>query len=152
MRFLRHKLSIKNMSPWGHNWAIRCLWPRHNYTLWSNVVVFQCCFPGSEEGAEQAREAVLKETGKVTDIVSSLGFSWWQGGPPHTQSLKDLHWVSNTGSTVGCSDYIVSLMIPIHNQSNISQLRMTHFHDFLADIGPVRNCFFLNFDDFISLK
>lgn len=31
--------------------------------------------------------------GKVTDVVSSLGFSWWQGGPPHTQSLKDLHWV-----------------------------------------------------------
>lgn len=50
--------------------------------------------PGSEEGAEQAKEAMLKEVGKVTDVVSSLGFSWWQGGPPHTQSLKDLHWVS----------------------------------------------------------
>lgn len=51
---------------------------------------------GSEEGAEQAKEAVLKETGKVTDVVSSLGFSWWQGGPPHTQTLKDLHWVIET--------------------------------------------------------
>lgn len=30
----------------------------------------------------------------MTDIVSSLGFSWWQGGPPHTQTLKDLNWVS----------------------------------------------------------
>lgn len=40
------------------------------------------------------KQALLKEVGKVTDIVSSLGFSWWQGGPPHTQSLKDLHWVS----------------------------------------------------------
>lgn len=49
---------------------------------------------GSEEGAEQAKQALLKAVGKVTDIVSSLGFSWWQGGPPHTQSLKDLHWVS----------------------------------------------------------
>lgn len=26
-------------------------------------------------------------------MVSSLGFSWWQEGPPHTQSLKDLHLV-----------------------------------------------------------
>ncbi|KAM4573673.1 uncharacterized protein PAE49_008430 [Odontesthes bonariensis] len=51
---------------------------------------------GSEEGAEQAKQALLKEIGKVTDIVSSLGFSWWQGGPPHTQSLKDLHWVIET--------------------------------------------------------
>ncbi|XP_029289040.1 uncharacterized protein LOC115009290 [Cottoperca gobio] len=51
---------------------------------------------GSEEGAEQAKQALLKAVGKVTDIVSSLGFSWWQGGPPHTQSLKDLHWVVET--------------------------------------------------------
>uniref|UniRef100_A0A3Q4GEZ1 Uncharacterized protein n=1 Tax=Neolamprologus brichardi TaxID=32507 RepID=A0A3Q4GEZ1_NEOBR len=51
---------------------------------------------GSEEEAEQAKQALLKEVGKVTDIVSSLGFSWWQGGPPHTQSLKDLHWVIET--------------------------------------------------------
>lgn len=49
---------------------------------------------GTEEGAEEAKQALLKAVGKVTDIVSSLGFSWWQGGPPHTQSLKDLHWVS----------------------------------------------------------
>uniref|UniRef100_A0A8C2WPS3 Peroxisomal trans-2-enoyl-CoA reductase n=1 Tax=Cyclopterus lumpus TaxID=8103 RepID=A0A8C2WPS3_CYCLU len=51
---------------------------------------------GSEEGAEQAKQALLKAVGKVTDIVSSLGFSWWQGGPPHTQSLKDLDWVIET--------------------------------------------------------
>uniref|UniRef100_A0AAQ4QX39 NAD(P)-binding domain-containing protein n=1 Tax=Gasterosteus aculeatus aculeatus TaxID=481459 RepID=A0AAQ4QX39_GASAC len=51
---------------------------------------------GSEEGAEQAKQDLLKAVGKVTDIVSSLGFSWWQGGPPHTQSLKDLHWVMET--------------------------------------------------------
>ncbi|KAM8750593.1 uncharacterized protein AB9X84_012426 [Acanthopagrus schlegelii] len=51
---------------------------------------------GSEEGAEQAKQALLKVVGKVTDIVSSLGFSWWQGGPPHTQTLKDLHWVIET--------------------------------------------------------
>ncbi|KAE8295808.1 hypothetical protein D5F01_LYC04541 [Larimichthys crocea] len=51
---------------------------------------------GSEEGAEEAKQALLKEVGKVTDIVSSLGFSWWQGGPPHTQSLKDLNWVTET--------------------------------------------------------
>lgn len=49
---------------------------------------------GSEEGAEKVKQTLLKEVGKVTDIVSSLGFSWWQGGPPHTQTLKDLHWVS----------------------------------------------------------
>lgn len=51
---------------------------------------------GSEEGAEQAKQALLKAVGKVTDIVSSLGFSWWQGGPPHTQSLKELDWVSRS--------------------------------------------------------
>ncbi|XP_024137911.1 uncharacterized protein si:dkey-238o13.4 isoform X2 [Oryzias melastigma] len=51
---------------------------------------------GTEEGAEQAKQALLKEVGKVTDVVSSLGFSWWQGGPPHTQTLKDLQWVMET--------------------------------------------------------
>ncbi|KAG9352640.1 hypothetical protein JZ751_021054 [Albula glossodonta] len=51
---------------------------------------------GSEEGAEEAKQAVLKAVGKVTDIVSSLGFSWWQGGPPHTQTVKELHWVLET--------------------------------------------------------
>ncbi|KAK5612444.1 hypothetical protein CRENBAI_020634 [Crenichthys baileyi] len=51
---------------------------------------------GSEDGAEQAKQVLLKQVGKVTDIVSSLGFSWWQGGPPHTQSLKDLQWVIET--------------------------------------------------------
>jgi len=51
------------------------------------------CVLGSEGGAETVKQALLKAVGKVTDVVSSLGFSWWQGGPPHTQSLKDLHWV-----------------------------------------------------------
>lgn len=51
---------------------------------------------GSEEGVEEVKQALLKCVGKVTDIVSSLGFSWWQGGPPHTQSQKELHWVLET--------------------------------------------------------
>ncbi|KAJ8281231.1 hypothetical protein GJAV_G00065080 [Gymnothorax javanicus] len=51
---------------------------------------------GSEEGAEEAKLALLKAVGKVTDVVSSLGFSWWQGGPPHTQTVKELHWVLET--------------------------------------------------------
>ncbi|XP_069755617.1 uncharacterized protein [Narcine bancroftii] len=51
---------------------------------------------GSEEGAEAAKNAVLKAVGKVTDVVSSLGFSWWQGGPPHTQTLEELNRVLNT--------------------------------------------------------
>uniref|UniRef100_A0A8C8S178 NmrA-like domain-containing protein n=1 Tax=Pelusios castaneus TaxID=367368 RepID=A0A8C8S178_9SAUR len=37
---------------------------------------------GSEEGAEAAKGALLQSVGKVTDVVSALGFSWWQGGPP----------------------------------------------------------------------
>ncbi|KAH0619707.1 hypothetical protein JD844_000645 [Phrynosoma platyrhinos] len=49
---------------------------------------------GSEEGAEDAKGALLKDVGTVTDVVSSLGFSWWQGGPPLSQSLKELHRVS----------------------------------------------------------
>uniref|UniRef100_A0A4W5MDP9 Si:dkey-238o13.4 n=1 Tax=Hucho hucho TaxID=62062 RepID=A0A4W5MDP9_9TELE len=53
-------------------------------------------FLGSEEGAEVVKQALLKSVGKVTDIVSSLGFSWWQGGPPHNQTLKELHWVIET--------------------------------------------------------
>ncbi|XP_019720841.1 uncharacterized protein LOC109513070 [Hippocampus comes] len=48
---------------------------------------------GSEVGVEQAKQDLLKKVGKITDVISSLGFSWWQGGPPHTQTLKDLHWV-----------------------------------------------------------
>ncbi|XP_066570005.1 17-beta-hydroxysteroid dehydrogenase 14 [Amia ocellicauda] len=51
---------------------------------------------GTEEGAEIAKNNLLKSVGKVTDVVSSLGFSWWQGGPPHTQSLKELHRVLET--------------------------------------------------------
>jgi len=46
------------------------------------------------EGVEEVKQALLKSVGKITDVVSSLGFSWWQGGPPHTQPLKELQWVS----------------------------------------------------------
>ncbi|XP_068168443.1 peroxisomal trans-2-enoyl-CoA reductase [Antennarius striatus] len=51
---------------------------------------------GSEEGVERVKQELLEAVGKVTDVVSSLGFSWWQGGPPHTQPLKELHWVMET--------------------------------------------------------
>ncbi|XP_063053745.1 uncharacterized protein si:dkey-238o13.4 [Engraulis encrasicolus] len=51
---------------------------------------------GTEEGAEEAKAALLKLVGKVTDVVTSLGFSWWQGGPPHTQTVKELNWVIET--------------------------------------------------------
>ncbi|XP_022078158.1 uncharacterized protein si:dkey-238o13.4 [Acanthochromis polyacanthus] len=51
---------------------------------------------GLEDEVEQVKQQLLKQVGKVTDVVSSLGFSWWQGGPPHTQTLKDLHWVIET--------------------------------------------------------
>lgn len=60
----------------------------HLYTLVGDV--------GTEEGAEAAKTSLLKSVGKVTDVVSSLGFSWWQGGPPHTQTLKELHQVLET--------------------------------------------------------
>lgn len=50
--------------------------------------------PGSEEEAEEVKQTLLKSVGKITDVVSSLGFSWWQEGPPHIQPLKELHWVS----------------------------------------------------------
>lgn len=48
---------------------------------------------GSEEGVEEVKQALVKSVGKITDVVSSLGFSWWQGGPPHTQPVKELQWV-----------------------------------------------------------
>ncbi|KAJ7312174.1 hypothetical protein JRQ81_006526 [Phrynocephalus forsythii] len=51
---------------------------------------------GSEDGAEAAKGALLKEVGEVTDVVSCLGFSWWQGGPPLAQSLAELHRVLDT--------------------------------------------------------
>ncbi|MEE6519847.1 hypothetical protein FKM82_017611 [Ascaphus truei] len=51
---------------------------------------------GSEEGAKEAATALLSRVGKVTDVVSSLGFSWWQGGPPHTQTLQELQKVLET--------------------------------------------------------
>ncbi|XP_063802314.1 uncharacterized protein LOC134970249 [Pseudophryne corroboree] len=51
---------------------------------------------GSEEGAQKAAAALVSRVGKVTDVVSSLGFSWWQGGPPHMQSLQELQRVLET--------------------------------------------------------
>ncbi|XP_075045167.1 uncharacterized protein LOC142104413 [Mixophyes fleayi] len=51
---------------------------------------------GSEDGAQQAAADLISRVGKVTDVVSSLGFSWWQGGPPHTQSLQELQKVLET--------------------------------------------------------
>ncbi|XP_043937797.1 uncharacterized protein LOC122810303 [Protopterus annectens] len=51
---------------------------------------------GTEDGAEAAKKAVLNKVGTVTDVVSSLGFSWWQGGPLHTQTLKELLRVLET--------------------------------------------------------
>ncbi|KAA0715098.1 hypothetical protein E1301_Tti008851 [Triplophysa tibetana] len=51
---------------------------------------------GSEEAVEDVKQALLRSVGKITDVVSSLGFSWWQGGPPHTQPLKELQWVIET--------------------------------------------------------
>ncbi|OCT57366.1 uncharacterized protein LOC108704828 [Xenopus laevis] len=58
------------------------------YTLLGDV--------GSEEGAQEAAATLLSRVGKVTDVVSSLGFSWWQGGPPHMQSLQELQKVLET--------------------------------------------------------
>ncbi|PWA22140.1 hypothetical protein CCH79_00020162 [Gambusia affinis] len=67
---------------------------------------------GSEDGAQQAKQQLLQHVGKVTDVVSALGFSWWQGGPPHTQTLQDLHWVST--HTPSCSfPSLMSLMSPL---------------------------------------
>ncbi|XP_078526215.1 uncharacterized protein LOC144798950 [Lissotriton helveticus] len=51
---------------------------------------------GTEEGAEAAKASLLKSVGKITDVVSSLGFSWWQGGPPHMQTLSELNRVLDT--------------------------------------------------------
>ncbi|XP_027701807.1 uncharacterized protein LOC114031004 isoform X2 [Vombatus ursinus] len=51
---------------------------------------------GTEDGAEAAKASLLEGGRKVTDVVSSLGFSWWQGGAPHTQSLQELQWVLET--------------------------------------------------------
>ncbi|TSK38481.1 Peroxisomal trans-2-enoyl-CoA reductase [Bagarius yarrelli] len=51
---------------------------------------------GSEEEAENVKQTLLNSVGKITDVVSSLGFSWWQRGPPHTQPLKELLWVIET--------------------------------------------------------
>ncbi|XP_028930500.1 uncharacterized protein LOC100681638 [Ornithorhynchus anatinus] len=51
---------------------------------------------GTEDGAEQAKAELLKGGRKVTDVVSSLGLSWWQGGPPHMQTLQELQKVLET--------------------------------------------------------
>ncbi|KAE8608478.1 hypothetical protein XENTR_v10011514 [Xenopus tropicalis] len=58
------------------------------YTLLGDV--------GSEQGAQEAAATLQSRIGKVTDVVSSLGFSWWQGGPPHMQSLQELQKVLET--------------------------------------------------------
>ncbi len=60
--------------------------------LW--LMKYSANLSGSEEGVEEVKQALLKSVGKITDVVSSLGFSWWQGGPPHIQPLKELQWVS----------------------------------------------------------
>ncbi|XP_068117593.1 uncharacterized protein [Hyperolius riggenbachi] len=51
---------------------------------------------GTEEGAQTAADSLVSRVGNVTDVVSSLGFSWWQGGPPHTQTLQELQRVLDT--------------------------------------------------------
>ncbi|KAJ8252196.1 hypothetical protein COCON_G00215080 [Conger conger] len=51
---------------------------------------------GSEEDVERVKQATVAAAGKLTDVVSSLGFSWWQGGLPHTQTLKELQSVVDT--------------------------------------------------------
>uniref|UniRef100_A0A3B1IK90 Si:dkey-238o13.4 n=1 Tax=Astyanax mexicanus TaxID=7994 RepID=A0A3B1IK90_ASTMX len=67
-----------------------------NLNLFKLHCICVCVSAGSEEGAEEVKQALLRSVGKITDVVSSLGFSWWQGGPPHTQSVKELHWVIET--------------------------------------------------------
>ncbi|XP_061404447.1 uncharacterized protein LOC133340320 [Lethenteron reissneri] len=48
---------------------------------------------GSERGAEKARTALLAAAPVITDIVSCLGFSWWQGGSLLDQDLVELQRV-----------------------------------------------------------
>ncbi|CAM9716230.1 uncharacterized protein LOC144942118 isoform X2 [Lampetra fluviatilis] len=48
---------------------------------------------GSERGAEKARTALLAAAPVITDIVSCLGFSWWQGGSLLDQDLSELQRV-----------------------------------------------------------
>ncbi len=60
---------------------------------WLWLMKYSANLSGSEEGVEEVKQALLKSVGKITDVVSSLGFSWWQGGPPHIQPLKELQWV-----------------------------------------------------------
>ncbi|XP_024137912.1 uncharacterized protein si:dkey-238o13.4 isoform X3 [Oryzias melastigma] len=80
---------------------------------------------GTEEGAEQAKQALLKEVGKVTDVVSSLGFSWWQGGPPHTQTLKDLQWLkASPSSATTVSRNLHTNMISGHGDAAAEHLRV----------------------------
>lgn len=96
---------MDNKSPPGC--LVICCWPKcvlgHPWGICSEVASISALLhsswkppllaAGSEEGAAEAKRALLGAVGKLTDVVSCLGFSWWQGGPPHTQALKDLHWV-----------------------------------------------------------
>lgn len=43
------------MSLREHNWAIRCLWPHHNHTLWSKIVVFELIPVFQARRREQSR-------------------------------------------------------------------------------------------------
>ncbi|CAF98921.1 unnamed protein product [Tetraodon nigroviridis] len=86
---------------------------------------------GSEDGAAEAKEALLRAVGKVTDVVSSLGFSWWQEGPPHTQTLKDLHWVRRPGpdprgSCVLCTRclFLICSPSPGNGDASLQHLRV----------------------------
>lgn len=63
----------------------------------TRMICYWWISPGSEDAVEDVKQALLRSVGKITDVVSSLGFSWWQGGPPHTQPLKELQWVSISG-------------------------------------------------------
>lgn len=96
---------MDNKSPPGC--LVICCWPKcvlgHPWGICSEVASSSALLhsswkppllaAGSEEGAAEAKRDLLGAVGKLTDVVSCLGFSWWQGGPPHTQALKDLHWV-----------------------------------------------------------
>uniref|UniRef100_A0A8C3HJI1 Uncharacterized protein n=1 Tax=Chrysemys picta bellii TaxID=8478 RepID=A0A8C3HJI1_CHRPI len=65
---------------------------------------------GSEEGAEAAKEALLKSVGKVTDVVSSLGFSWWQGGPPPHSDAAGAS--AGPGNAVAEHFYVLESVLP----------------------------------------
>ncbi|XP_076816573.1 chlorobenzene dihydrodiol dehydrogenase-like [Clavelina lepadiformis] len=51
---------------------------------------------GSERSAEAARQEVIKQCGRVDDIVTAIGFSWWQKGPVAQQSKTELESTLNS--------------------------------------------------------